>query len=284
MKVTPRALVGQLGARLFFKMSLPLNKQIKAIFFDIDGTIFHHDDQALSPHIFQSVKTLIASGYKVGLCTSRTVAELKNVPQEFLDLMDVIITGGGTIILYQTGEPVYVAFDPAAIKLAVDYLEAQQIPYRWCDTAGVGYYGSVLDAEVLYYADYLYQLVPASKIPQNELITSLIYFTKDKHHQQTVLDFLPEAAAVVEDFVVEVTPQQMNKLAGIKQVIKHWNIQLNEVLAFGDGANDVKMLQAVGYGVAMENGKAAAREVADYVTGNVLEDGVSLALAKFDFI
>ena len=47
-----------------------------------------------------------------------------------------------------------------------------------------------------------------------------------------------------------------------------------EAIAFGDGNNDIEMLQSVGTGVAMENASAQLKAVADDVCGHVVEDGI----------
>ena len=52
-------------------------------------------------------------------------------------------------------------------------------------------------------------------------------------------------------------------------------------MACGDGLNDLAMLRAVGFGVAMANGNEEVKKYADYVTGSNDEDGVAKAIEKF---
>ena len=52
-------------------------------------------------------------------------------------------------------------------------------------------------------------------------------------------------------------------------------IRREEIMAFGDGSNDLKMLKEVGTGVAMENAKDEVKEAADYIAGLNDEDGVA---------
>ena len=49
---------------------------------------------------------------------------------------------------------------------------------------------------------------------------------------------------------------------------------MGDVMAFGDGLNDIEMLQTVGFGVAMGNGHPDLKAVADYICPTVEEDGV----------
>ena len=55
-------------------------------------------------------------------------------------------------------------------------------------------------------------------------------------------------------------------------------------MAFGDGGNDIPMLRHVGIGVAMGNAENDVKQVADYVTASVDEDGIEKALRHFGVI
>ena len=80
----------------------------------------------------------------------------------------------------------------------------------------------------------------------------------------------------------EIFPKNSGKHIGIAE--------LNEILGvkhhvyFGDGSNDVDPLREADFGIAMGNGTQEAKDVADYVTSSVSEDGVVAALKHFDLI
>ena len=57
-------------------------------------------------------------------------------------------------------------------------------------------------------------------------------------------------------------------------------IKRGEIMAFGDGDNDIVMLKEVGIGVAMANAEAKVKEAADYITMSNEEDGVAEAIEK----
>ena len=59
------------------------------------------------------------------------------------------------------------------------------------------------------------------------------------------------------------------------------NIDRDEIMACGDGDNDLEMLKAVGFGVAMGNAEESVKAVADYVTDTNEEEGVAKAVEKF---
>ena len=58
-------------------------------------------------------------------------------------------------------------------------------------------------------------------------------------------------------------------------------IQKEEIMAFGDGKNDRKMLETVGFGVAMANSVPEVLEVADMVTASNDDDGVAKIIEQF---
>ena len=64
----------------------------------------------------------------------------------------------------------------------------------------------------------------------------------------------------------------------MKTVARHFGFPIESTRAFGDGGNDVRMLQVAGIGVAMGNANDSIKAVADYVTASVDDDGVKKAL------
>ena len=79
-------------------------------------------------------------------------------------------------------------------------------------------------------------------------------------------------------------PKGNGKADGIRAALERYNLKAEETIAFGDGENDIPMLQICGIGVAMGNAKQLVKDSADYVTLSVREDGVSAALRHFGLI
>ena len=79
----------------------------------------------------------------------------------------------------------------------------------------------------------------------------------------------------------DVIPQGSSKRVGIDKMLEYFGIALDESMAFGDGGNDITMLQHVGIGVAMGNAEDEVKRVADHVTSSVDDDGVMNALRHF---
>ena len=82
----------------------------------------------------------------------------------------------------------------------------------------------------------------------------------------------------------DITPKGVTKHQGIDVFCKHFGLQLEETMAFGDGGNDIPMLRHAGIGVAMGNAVEEAKAVADYVTTDVDAEGVAQALKHFGVI
>ena len=100
--------------------------------------------------------------------------------------------------------------------------------------------------------------------------------------QKTITAFLPEDLSVVQTaaLYLEIIPRRINKGQGVIDVCRALNILPEEVIAFGDAANDIPMLQAAGVGVAMGNAAAAVKDAADKITLTNNEDGIVAALAE----
>ena len=64
------------------------------------------------------------------------------------------------------------------------------------------------------------------------------------------------------------------KGVGVSKMLEYYGFDKSEAIAFGDGNNDIALLEAVGHGVAMENGSDELKAVADDVCGDVAEDGI----------
>ena len=76
-------------------------------------------------------------------------------------------------------------------------------------------------------------------------------------------------------------PCGINKADGISRLLSATGISPDEVMAFGDGYNDIPMIEYAGFGVAMGNAQDAVKEKAQHVTLSNDEDGVAKAINKY---
>ena len=79
-------------------------------------------------------------------------------------------------------------------------------------------------------------------------------------------------------------PQQGSKAVGIEKLLTRLNYSMQEAIAFGDGLNDIEMLQAVGTSVAMANGHEKAKAVATHIAPHVDENGLAKIMKQLKLI
>lgn len=99
---------------------------------------------------------------------------------------------------------------------------------------------------------------------------------------QRMPDLFPEMSiSAASDNNIEINSRDANKGAALQSLCRYLKIDISEVMAFGDGLNDLTMLQAAGVGVAMGNAAEEIQQKADLVTSSNLEDGVAEAIERY---
>src|SRR5258708_22514436 len=132
-----------------------------------------------------------------------------------------------------------------------------------------------------------------NKHPLSPVMKPVIEF-KEHIAQLIVVDFISKAMLEflqtllnitikhVVDFSghhgVDITAKGVNKHTGLLEWCKLLNLQLGQVIGFGDSDNDAEYLEAVGFGVAMGNATPEIQSIADRVIGNTDEDGLAMYL------
>ncbi|KAJ0971411.1 hypothetical protein J5N97_019370 [Dioscorea zingiberensis] len=83
--------------------------------------------------------------------------------------------------------------------------------------------------------------------------------------------------------MLEVVPAGTSKGSGVKLLLDHLDITAKEIMAIGDGENDVEMLQLASLGIALRNGSDKAKAVANAIGATNDEDGVAKAIYQYAF-
>ena len=85
---------------------------------------------------------------------------------------------------------------------------------------------------------------------------------------------------------VEHDPQQIlsSQVEALRQAVKKAGIAPEDAYAIGDGYNDITMMKVVGHSIAMGNAVDELKEVADYVTADILDDGLYKAFEHYDLL
>ena len=84
-----------------------------------------------------------------------------------------------------------------------------------------------------------------------------------------------------EPYFLEVLPKGIDKAASLERLLTRLDMTKDEMIACGDGYNDLSMIQYAGLGVAMENAVLPVKNAADYVTLSNNDDGVAHVIEKF---
>lgn len=84
-----------------------------------------------------------------------------------------------------------------------------------------------------------------------------------------------------EPYFLELVPKGIDKAQSLSVLLEEIGMTKNEMIAIGDGFNDLSMIQYAGLGIAMENAQDVVKQAADFITLSNEEDGVAYAVEKF---
>lgn len=257
-----------------------------ALFFDIDGTLVSFQTHEIPPSTILALTQAKANGHKVFIATGRPpiiitnlgaiehlidgyvttngalcfvgndVVSCKAIPQEEARLVvkDAQEKQYGVIII---GEKDVAIFDP---KGEVDYIFGQQLAVKNLHLAKA--VEEVIDQRIL-------QLTPFfDKDYERELMSRLPGCTSGRWHPA----------------FTDITAKGADKGEGLLAMAAHQGLNPQQTMAFGDGGNDSSMVRGAGIGVAMGNAIDELKEIADYVTTSVDDDGIRNALRHFGLI
>ena len=84
-----------------------------------------------------------------------------------------------------------------------------------------------------------------------------------------------------DPFFLEILPKGIDKAQSLERLLEVLGLTREQMIACGDGYNDLTMIKYAGLGVAMENAVLPVRNAADYITASNNDDGVGLVVEKF---
>lgn len=257
---------------------------IKAIFFDIDGTLVSFQTHRISPAVLDGLHRLQAKGVKLFIATGRqweaAAAAVDIFPFDGYITVNGQYCFAGNRVLRSNPIP-----PDHAVQL-IELLEETKAPCVFLE--GRDSYAVNLDARLDLFPTQLNISIPPV-VPLREMLNHTFYqavafFTKEE--QLAAGDrFFPglEAMRWHPAFVDVVAPGG-GKDRGMDAILDYFGISLEESMAFGDGENDLSMLRHAHIGVAMGNADGVVKDQADYVTDTVDEDGILTALEHFGLL
>ncbi len=260
---------------------------------DIDGTLINKSN-AISEVDRSALQAAARAGVRIALCTGRVFETAKQILRQ-LDLEGFHIFFDGALVCDHLGtEELYCQpIPPEIARKASELALSQNIPLdfyssrnfyvmrkSWRSDIRKEYFG--IEATV---ADF-------RTLWQHERLIkgTLVYNTQaDEKTTREYLAYLRNSLSFAWSTIpaysgyhfVNLIDTGVSKGKALKVLADHYKIGLNEVMAVGDGSNDIPLLSTAGIAVAMQNAPEALKAEADFITADVEHHGVAQAVRQF---
>lgn len=254
---------------------------MKAIFFDIDGTLLGETSGKMPESTKAAIRMARENGH---LCFINTGRTRRLVGKNITDLVefDGYLLGCGTMIIYHDEMLLHKSFSLPLSKRILEGLEQYRI-----DALLEGGCENYCREREKIYSDYFRDF--AEKFRNRNYDTydnalgnydKLFAFADENGDMagfrkafEKELEFIDR-----ENGFYEVVPKGYSKATAIHFITEKLHIPMEDTVAVGDSSNDIPMLKCVHTSIAMGNSTEEVLKMADYVTGNAEEDGIREAL------
>lgn len=248
----------------------------KMVFFDLDGTLLDREKRMV-PSAKRAVRQLAEDGVIVAIATGRAPFMFNQFREElgidsFVSFNGQYVVSGRSVI-YKNPLP----YDDLS---ELDRLaKGNHHPMVFMDHAGMkaNCANHQYIEESLGALKFAYPEIDPHFYRNRDIYQALLFCPNVEEHRYT-----GKKAGI--EFIrwhplsLDVIPAGGSKANGIERLLHHFGVRREDAYAFGDGLNDIQMLQYVGMGVAMGNAEAEAKKVADFVTKDVSADGIVYGL------
>ncbi len=258
---------------------------IKLVATDIDGTIFIPEREFTSG-VKECIKKLDEQGIKVVLVTGRMNAAATKIAQDLGLKTPVVSYQGGLVV--ENGEVLY-----------EKYLTEEQTfrILEWAEKENI--HINLYNDDILYSENECYEVQRyCNNLHTEHTVKKFSEIKKDKINKLLAIDYFnPERISRYEKelqnifpdlYIVKSTPYflefsnpEASKKCAVEFLQNYWGLKREEILTIGDQNNDIALLQAGGIKVAMGNATDELKEIADYITDSVYEDGFVKAMERF---
>ena len=266
----------------------------KLIILDLDGTLTN-EKKEITPHTLDTLLKAQEMGVKVVLASGRPTYGVAPIARKLkLDQYGgyILSYNGGEIINWQTGEVLY-----------KNLLDPKVLPYLYqCakenDFAIMTYDGEFVVTENSE-DEYVRRASLVNVMPIKEVENFLDAVTPRPISKCLIMGEADRLATLEkemsqalhgrmgvfrsEPYFLELVPEGIDKARSSAFLLRSLGIPKEEMIAIGDGYNDVSLIQYAGLGVAMANAQKEVRENAQYITLSNEEDGVAHVIEKFVF-
>lgn len=269
-----------------------MRHDIRLVVTDLDGTLVAQANQ-IPPENIKALKAVYARGIHVAICSGRDALNMSKIAME-ADLPEcaILSLNGGYILDKPFGAVLEnVHMDPESAKACLDVVLAHGGELIACADTTFGVYNTPLLEQLLKSpargssVDTVDDRPALYRMAENGL-NKLVY-TEREHPERLepvrrAIEKIPNVSITSSWHCnIEIMPLGIDKGVAVARLAKRLNISMDQVIAFGDNDNDIPMLSAVGFGVAMGNAIDPVRHIARYVTDTNLNHGVAKALHTF---
>lgn len=268
---------------------------IKLIAIDMDGTLLNekkHIDKAQKEAIHEAVE----AGIKIVLCTGRPLYGILPFYEELgLSELDsegyVILNNGCSIHKTKDWKLIdQVNFTSDDIEYLYKFSESYDINFTLVNDTYYFNIGRKPTDELIKDAGFVFSDITDISLEEAKSGKHKIMKIMFLGNPNIMADFQKENENILKDkyssvlsqpYVYEILPKGNNKGTGLKKLAKKLGIKQEEIMAIGDGNNDIEMFEYANYSVAMENSTELAKKAAKYQTDSNENDGVAKAIRKY---
>ncbi len=259
---------------------------------DLDGTLLTDDKKIAAPSKVM-IKQLMDEGHIVVIATGRS-NRMSILYYNELELITPLINSNGAFLHHPRNKSWGQHHTPLEHKTALEIVEAcyelksknvlaavhDFIYLDQFDENIVNFYGPKKQDDAFIVGRLI------EKLTENP---TLMMLYPDENQVQTLTNHLNDIHAEVVDHwnwgapyhIIEVMNKRMNKAEAVKKIAEEYGIPKERIIAFGDGANDLDMIDYAGVGVAMANAIDELKSLANHITDTNEEHGVANFLANY---
>lgn len=263
---------------------------------DLDGTLLKSDKE-LAPYTREILRRAIDQGILVMPSTGRPLTGVPKDLLEFPGIKYAVTANGARVIDIATGKPMVEELLPHDIASELMDVFERYDSFREIYFDGVGYASKEALANISKYLELppMANYIASTRIAVDDVrekfeeedrpvdkIQALFTSVEDRDAARAEIQDIPgiEITGALP-MNLEINAAGVNKGKAMIELGKVLGIPKEEIMAFGDGDNDLKMLKEVGVGVAMENAIESVKEAADYITLTNDEEGVARFIEKY---
>ena len=265
-------------------MTSEKSPKIKAVFFDIDGTLFSFKTKSIPESTRNAIRSLREKGIKVIVATGRSINDLNHIKDvEF----DGFLTFNGGYCMTVEGQVMFKKLiNSDDIRKLIAYSEKSEVSFSLMYEDSVRISDESPRVLELYnnVAIPVPPLVDKKNLDVDNVLQVNVFIDADTE-ESFMREIMPNSlSSRWTQLFADVNPGGVSKQGGVEYFCKYFDIDLSETMAFGDGGNDISMLKFVEIGVAMGNAGDNVKEIADFITEDVDNHGIEKALIHFGIL